>query len=203
GAAGGALEREFPGVGMLERGERGTAVFGRPMTRGVTARAAMEDWMDLYQPVFGVDELEWIEHRGAEISNGRIAFALRQEVAVEGGILAEPTALPVEPRRLRPPVAPDGEGVAGTYIAARVVDTDGGVAAPQITGPQAIAAAGRDERTQHLQVWNEPELVVVEMDLGVGPEVFAAWRLAGQESEEAWPTSLIVHVDAVTGEVVK
>src|SRR5690606_33417872 len=49
---------------------------------------------------------------------------------------------------------------------------------------------------------NEPELVVVEMDLGAGPEVFAAWRLAGQESEEAILSSLIVHVDAVTGEVV-
>ena len=77
------------------------------------------------------------------------------------------------------------------------------MAAPQITGPQAIAAAGEDERTRDLEVWGEPELVVVEMDLGVGPEVFAAWRLAGQESEEAILTALIVHVDAVTGEVVR
>src|SRR5690606_38340583 len=198
-----ALEREFPGVGILERVERVSAVFGRPMTRGATARAAMEDWMGLYQPGFGVDELEWGESRGAEISGGRIAFALRQEVTVEGGILTEPTALPVEGGRLRAMVGPSGEDFAVTYVASRVVDTDGGVAAPQITGQQAIAATGRDERTQHLKVWNEPELVVVEMDLGAGPEVFAAWRLAGAESEGAILSALMVHVDAVTGEVVK
>lgn len=42
GAAREALEREFPGVGILERGERVTMVFGRPMTGGATAREAME-----------------------------------------------------------------------------------------------------------------------------------------------------------------
>jgi hypothetical protein len=202
GTARTALEREFPGVGVLEHGERVRAVFGRPMTRATTARKAMEDWMDLYQPVFGVEGLEWVETRGAEISGGRIAFALRQEVTVEGGILTEPTALPVEGGRLRALVTPDGEGFAVNYVAARVADTAGGVAPPQITGEQAIAAAGRDERTRHLQVWSEPRLVVVEMDLGAGPEVFAAWRLGGQESEEAFNTALVVHVDAVTGEVV-
>lgn len=203
GTAREALEREFPGVGVLERGERVSAAFGRPMTTGATAREAMEDWMDLYQPVFGVERLEWVESRGAEISNGRIAFALRQEVTIEGGILTGPTALPVEGGRLRALVAPDGEDFAVTYVAARVVDTDGEVAAPQITGQQAIAAAGKDERTEHLEVWSEPELVVVEMDLGTGPEVFAAWRLAGQESEVAILSSLIVYVDAVTGDVAR
>jgi hypothetical protein len=66
GAVWEALEGEYPGVFAIERGERVTTVFGRPMTRGATARVAMEDWMDLYQPVFGVEDLEWVETRGAE-----------------------------------------------------------------------------------------------------------------------------------------
>ena len=168
GAAWEALEREYPGVAGLERGERIAAVFGRPMTTAATAREAMEHWVALYADVFGVENPELIEARGTEISNGRVAFALRQVATVEGGILTAPTALPVEGGKLRVLVAPEGEDFAVTYVGGRLRDA-GGVAVPQITGSQAIAAAGEDERTQHLEHWLEPELVVVEMDLGIGP----------------------------------
>src|SRR5690606_34485460 len=81
--------------------------------------------------------------------------------------------------------------------------TSGGIAPPLITGAQAIAAAERDERTSHLKVFSEPELVVIEMDLGMGDEVFAAWRIGGMEAEGAFWSTLIVHVDAATSEVVR
>ncbi len=207
GAAREALEREFPGVVVIERGDRARTVFGRPMTTGATAREAMEDWMFLYGDVFGVDELEWVESRASEISHERVVFALPQEVTVEGGILAEPTRLRVEGGRLRALVAPvegaPGESFAVTYVSSRIKDTSAGIAPPLLTGAEAIAAAGRDDRTEHLESWREPELVVIEADLGLGAEVFAAWRLVGRESEQALFTTLVVHVDAATAEVVR
>src|SRR5690606_13876159 len=44
----GALEREFPGIAVVERGERVSAVFGRPMTTAATAREAMDGALDFY-----------------------------------------------------------------------------------------------------------------------------------------------------------
>lgn len=202
GAAWEALEREYPGVAAVSRGERVSAVFGRPMTTAATAREAMEDWVALYADVFGVEDPQLVEARGTEISNGRVAFALRQVVTVEGGVLAGPRELPVEGGKLRVLVAPDGENYAVTYVGGRLRNA-AEVAAPQITGAQAISAAGEDERTQHLEHWLDPELVVVESDLGFGAESFAVWRLVGSESAAAIGTTLFVYVDAVTADVLR
>lgn len=203
GLAWAALTREFPKAVASRRGERVTAVFGVPMTPDSTPRKALENWMAHYAAVFGVEDLEWSEVRAADIGNGRTAFALRQELTVEGGILRRATRLPVEGGRLRMLSAKEGQNFAITYAAARVLDTSRGIGPPWITATEAIREAGADERTSDLKVWLEPELVVIENDSGAGPELISAWRMAGRESERAADTTRIAYVNAETGQLVR
>ena len=136
-----ALLRAYPEVQVREQNGRVRQIYGVPMTRGETARAAVSEWMERYSGALTGQALDLVEYSQVKTKSGKTMLRYTQrigDVPVKGSMVVAVTVA-------------DGEQQALTYIACRLADSPSEPfpapaqkpAAPAPPTPRSTAAVAR------------------------------------------------------------
>lgn len=189
----------YPGLKAHWIDGRIRAIYGKPMTAGATAQAAIDEFWATYSESFGVPGLQLITRSVHESGAGRFTIGMYQQ-RMEG--------LPVENTFGRILVNNDIGRV--TYVAGLFAEAPRtGFAPMAYAAEEAVAWVRSLDEYAQLDVWDAPELVVyagTAEDMGLAPGRFGdpvrTWKFTGGSSDLGSPERLTFFVDAASGRLV-
>jgi Zn-dependent metalloprotease len=187
-----ALMTIYPGAQVAFDQGRVRAIYGMPMTPGVTPAAAAALFLQQHGDAFGAGALDLRQVWTADLGNGRqTVFAYRQYM----------DGMPVEHGIARVLVL---KGVPNRVVYAA------GTPAPrpahawpkmQVDGATAVALVGASKDYAHLTLFSAPELVVYQGE-GGWIEPVRCWKFVGEVPDLNRRQKLTFFVDAATGAIV-
>ncbi|MDX2116909.1 MAG: GC-type dockerin domain-anchored protein [Planctomycetota bacterium] len=189
------LQAAYPGVRTFTDAGRLLYVYGKPMTSGPTAQAAVDAFLAQYIGVFGIAAADLTQTSDFDMSGGKFTgFWFKQSidgVPVEYG---NGRILVLNPRTA-------GESYRVVYVAGTFAERpEGGFAADTLN---ADAAKAKAQQFHEMQTWSEPTLVIHQGD-GQWQDARRAWKVQGTTTAVGIVTDRhTMFIDAATGELLR
>ncbi len=194
------VTQRFPGVVVNEWQGHVLSFGGVPMTSGVSARDAAENFIDQHALDFGAGQLELVLSRSDELDFGR------QTVFVYDQFLE---GVPVEFGTLRVVVLNRMENGAMTHrvsaASAKLARRPGApLPTATLTAKDALGRVQAMHEYAALPAWSTPTPAVFfgESDMPVWTDPVRAWKFTGRDANPAFPRAFTFFVNASTGELI-
>jgi len=189
------LQAAYPGVRTHTDAGRMLYVYGKPMTIGPTAQAAVDAFLAQYMGVFGIAAADLTQTSDFDMSGGKFTgFWFKQSidgVPVEYG---NGRILVLNPRNA-------GESYRVVYVAGTFAERpEGGFAVDTVN---AAGATTKAQQFHDMQTWGEPTLVIHQGD-GQWQDARRAWKVQGTTTAVGIVTDRhTLFIDAATGELLR
>jgi hypothetical protein len=184
-----SLMETFPGVQVQEDQGRPRAIYGAPMTPGVTPALAASEWIRLYGESLGSPNPDLRLQWSAQLQDGRgTVFTYQQYMnglPVEHGI----AKILVMHRPINRVVLASGTLAPAPAVPFRAAAVSGDIAVRMIRGNKQFA---------HLKTWSAPQLVIYQGE-GQWTAPVQAWKFIGEDLVPETRERHIFFVDAATG----
>ena len=190
-----SLRKDFPGVRLYTDSGRVLSVYGKPMTSGVTAQAAVDAFMAKYIGVFGVSAADLTQTSEFAMSGGKFTgFWFKQSIDGAPVEYGNGRILVLNPRT-------DGDLYRVVYAAGTFAERpEGGFAADVL---DVNAASAMANQVHEMQSWTEPQMVIFQGD-GVWTDARRAWKTMGTTTAVGIVTGRhTLFIDAATGDVLR
>ncbi len=189
-----ALRNDYPGVRLYTDAGRVLSVYGKPMTSGVTAQAAVDAFLAKYIGVFGVRAADLTQTSEFLMSGGKFTgFWFTQSIDGAPVEYGNGRILVLNPRT-------EGDLYRVVYAAATFAERpESGFEADVLDKAAASAMA---VQVHEMQTWTEPQMVIFQGD-GVWGDARRAWKTMGTTTAVGIVTDRhTLFIDAVTGNVL-
>ena len=191
-AAASELLRMYPGTHVSQDQGRVRIIYGMPMTPGMNARNAAQNWIQQHGAAFGCGELEVAEVYNVPFVDGsKTAISYQQSI---GGIPVEYGALKV--------LVLNGAVPQVVYAAGTLAQPpEDGFPAPALTGEAAVQIVKAMPVWRRVPQWSKAELVVYQ---GTGEQLppVLTWKFVGESPVVSDALRKTFFVDAQTGTLV-